>query len=86
MEIESQKLHYKNVQYLFFPGVFPYILNHALHCGNKKLSRLSAWAGAIIHGESLGQNFILKLYLGFGELFLNVHVKYICVKCNKLYC
>ncbi len=67
---------------------FRIFFNYALHCGNKKLSRFSvrnsAEADAIIHGDSLGKNFILRSGFGFEEPFLHFRGKLYFVKCKKL--
>ncbi len=46
----------------------------------------SAWADAIIHGDSLCKNFVLKSFKNFGfeEPFLHFRGKLYFVKCNKL--
>ncbi len=41
-------------------------------------------ADAIIHGDSLDTNFILKSDFGFEEPFLHFRGKLYFVKCNKL--
>ncbi len=78
---------WRNIPYLVFTGVFPYFFNYALHCGNKKHDfrrENGAWADTIIHGDSLGKNFVLKSDFGFEEPFLHFRGKLYFVKCNKL--
>ncbi len=67
---------------MFFRIFFYY----ALHCGNKKLSRFSvrnsAEADAIIHGDSLGKNVILRS--GLRNRSYTFVVNYILLNVKKL--